>query len=282
MTSSSTQPSQDQSNPSQGKRIIVRNLPVGITREELRELGDRYGRVISVDLVPKGDSPFGFISFLSEDDALFSVYRLSGYIYKGSKPLKVSLSNAKPVVNVKPGSNRAAAGPKEDVKPAKPKKPLYSLRTLTPHNPPTPSPLQQQPQSQNTAQKSAWDNAVTQSAPAVINNNAPNNGYDQPTGKNNKNRKNNYNNNRGKGNRNYKPAGQQKEHSTEEVIDNNTQHTESAPVVLQSPDNVNQITVTEVQIMIENNQWLIKLGPEQLDEFLKVVEPYLQQNHEIH
>jgi len=154
------------------------------------------------------------------------------------------------------------------------------LRTLTPHNPPTPSPQQQQqqPQSQNTTSKPAWDNAVTQSAPAVINNNAPNNGYTQPTGKNNnKNRKNN---NRGKGNRNYKPAGQQNA-STEEVIENIPQHIESAPVVLQSPDNVNQITVTEVQIMIENNQWLIKLGPEQLDEFLKVVEPYLQ-NHEIH
>jgi len=76
---------QQQPPPNSGKRIIVRNLPQGITREELRELGDRYGRVVNVELVakPQKGPPFGFISFLTEDDAGFSIYRLHEHHYRG-------------------------------------------------------------------------------------------------------------------------------------------------------------------------------------------------------
>jgi len=45
------------------KRIIIRNLPPGTTRDELRELCGRYGRVINVEIVSKQHRPFGFVSF---------------------------------------------------------------------------------------------------------------------------------------------------------------------------------------------------------------------------
>jgi RNA recognition motif-containing protein len=285
MTSSNPPDPQQQqptdSQPSQGKRIIIRNLPVGTTREELRELGDRYGRVIGVELVPRTDSPFGFVSFLSEDDAEFSIYRLNGYRYKGSKPLRVALSNSKPNNNNNKPNNRAG-GPKDD-KTKKNKKPVYSLRTLTPLNPPTPSPQQQS--LNNSGSKPAWDNPATQAAPASLNNsNPPDNGYVQPPGKGPglKNSRRNNPNRNNRGNKNYKPAAHQQSPSpTEEVVEE-IPITSTPEILNQSPNNNgNQILVTEVQITIVNNQWSIKLGPEQLEEFLKVVEPYLQ-NPEIH
>jgi RNA recognition motif-containing protein len=259
------QPSQQQQQLP-GKRIIVRNLPPGISKEELRELGDRYGRVITVELVPKParSNPFGFISFLSQDDAEYSIYRLNGYLYK-NYPLMASFSNSKtqPKPKTGPNNNKLKTDNKE-----KKKKPMYSLRTLTPMNPPTPSPQQALPN--YPPNPKAWDNPAGLSAPAPANNNnhqPVDNGYVQTndkTGKGNsgKGRRNN-NINRSRGNKNYKQAAP-------EVIEE--EPTESVP-----PQDSN-VSVTEVQISIANQLWTLKLGPEQLEDFLKAVDPFLQVN----
>jgi len=260
------QQNQQQQPPIPGKRIIVKNLPPGISKEELRELGDRYGRVISVELVPKPQrgNPFGFISFLSEDDAEFSIYRLNGYLYKNC-PLVASFSNNKPQIKPKAGAPGAPNKPFKDDKKQKPKKPMYSLRTLTPLNPPT------HPQGgfSNPQQPKAWDNAPGPSVPAPANNNQPiDNGFTSSNDKNNKGntgkgRRNNNSNNRSRG-KSYKQA---------EVIEDEDVPLESAP-----PQDSN-ISFTEVQISISaNHNWNLKLGPEQLEAFLKAVDPFLQFN----
>jgi hypothetical protein len=127
------------------KRIIIRNLPPGTTRDELRELCNRYGRVINVEIVSKFQNrPFGFVSFLTEEDAGYSAYRLDGYRYKDCD-LNASESNSKGNQNARGAKNaqqRGAPGPNNkdnlnDSKQSKKKKVMYSLRALTPHNPPT-------------------------------------------------------------------------------------------------------------------------------------------------
>jgi len=262
---------QQQQQPQGGKRIIVKNLPPGVSKEELRELGDRHGRVINVELVPKPQhgKPFGFITYLSEDDAEFSLYRLSGYIYK-SFPLEVAFSNAKPPVKPK--------GPAQNNKPnfndkQKKKKPMYSLRTLTPLNPPThPQQGYSPPQ-----QPKAWDNAPGPALPAPVNNQPVDDGFAQanekPNNKGNtgKGRRNNNNNmSRSKGNKNYKQA------TPNEVIEEEEQ--QQLPLESMPPQD-SPVSVTDVQISISADQyWTLKLGPEQLEAFLKAVDPFLQFN----
>jgi len=263
---------QQQQQPQSGKRIIVKNLPPGISKEELRELGDRHGRVINVELVPypQHGKPFGFISYLSEDDAEFALYRLSGYIYK-SFQLEVAFSNVKPPLKPKgPGQNNK---PNFNEKQKK-KKPMYSLRTLTPLNPPThPQQGYSIPQ-----QPKAWDNAPGPAVPAPANNDQPvDDGFVQAnekpnkgnTGKGRRNNNNN-NNNRSKGNKNYKQA------VPNEVIEEE----EQLPLESESiPPQDSPVSVTEVQISISADQyWTLKLGPEQLEAFLKAVDPFLQFN----
>jgi len=255
---------QQQPQPTSGKRIIVRNLPPGTTREELRELGDRYGRVINVELVSKPDRPcFGFISFLTEDDAAFSIYRLHDYRYKGNL-LGASLSNNNPPPKQKP--NQRA---KDDFKPKKPKKPMYSLRSLTPLNPPSVPP--QQAQGHNSQSPKSWDNPVA--AQAAPSNQPADNGYLQGSkgnaGKQQGKRNNNLNNrSRGKQQQSYKQA------VPHEIADDVP--TESAPDNYLNSD-VNDVPLTDVHITIEASQiwWLLKLSPEQLQDFYKAVEPFV-------
>jgi RNA recognition motif-containing protein len=265
------QPQQVQQQPQSGKRIIVKNLPPGISKEELRELGDRHGRVINVELVPKPQhgKPFGFISYLSEDDAEFAVYRLSGYAYK-SFPLEVSFSNVKPPIKPK--------GPAQNNKPnfndkQKKKKPMYSLRTLTPLNPPThPQQGYSPPQ-----QPKAWDNAPGPALPAPVNNQPVDDGFVQSNdkqgnnkGNTGKGRRNNNNNmNRSKGKQNYKQANP----NNDEIIEEQQLPLDSMPPQ-DSP-----VSLTDVQISISADQyWTLKLGPDQLEAFLKAVDPFLQFN----
>jgi len=249
--------------PPQGKRIIIRNLPPGTSRDELHELGNKYGRVISVEMVPKPDRPFGFISFLSEDDAGFAVYRLNGYRYK-NHILEVSHSNSK-----LPPKQKIANKSKMEDKPKKTKKPIYSLRTLSPANPPTLSPQQNKPSNDSHIIKS-WDKHNL-SMPSSSEQ-QPDNGYiptnDKPANTN-KGKRNNQNYN------NRKP---------DPVMDKLQDHLDNAvPETSPNEDNVpNELDqafpVTEIQINIPPNQiWCsFKLGPDQTDQFLKAVGPFLQ------
>ena len=56
----------EQNEPGLKKRVYIGNLPPDTSREELRELGSKYGRVIQVELIRAKDGrlPFGFVSFL--------------------------------------------------------------------------------------------------------------------------------------------------------------------------------------------------------------------------
>jgi len=249
--------------PQQGKRIILRNLPPGTSREELHELGNKYGRVISVEIVAKPDRPFGFISFLSEDDAGFSVYRLNGYRYK-NHILEVSYSNYKP-----PKPKTPLNKPKMDDKHKKAKKPIYSLRTLSPLNPPTPSPQQNKPSNDSHLIKS-WDKHNL-SMPSSSEQ-QPDNGYiptNDKSANTNKGKRNNQNYN------NRKPDNQ----VITDKIQEQDNPPETAPIEDNVPNELDQsFPVTEIQINIPPNQlWCsFKLGPEQTDQFLKAVEPFLQ------
>jgi RNA recognition motif-containing protein len=264
---------QPQQQPQSGKRIVVKNLPPGISKEELRELGDRHGRVINVELVskPQHGKPFGFISYLSEEDAEFSLYRLSGYIYK-SFPLEVAFSkpSQKPTVGQNPGQTNKPNNPQKQ---PKKKKPMYSLRTLTPLNPPTHT---QQGYSNLAQQPKAWDNAPGPAVPAPANNNDQpvDDGFVQANDKTNKGnntgkgRRNNNNNlNRSKG-KNYKQAAPNEAIEDEEQLPLESMPPQDSP-----------ISMTDVQISISADQyWNLKLGPDQLDAFLKAVDPFLQFN----
>jgi RNA recognition motif-containing protein len=256
-----------------GKRIIVRNLPPGVTKEELRELGDRYGRVVNVELVakPQKGAPFGFISFLTEDDAGFSIYRLHDHHYKGYD-LDVSLSIPKQREAPNKNSKGATGGNRKDEKPKKTKKPMYSLRTLTPLNPPSAPPQT----AQGNPQAKGWDNAApAQVSPSVSNNSQPSgdNGYVQnQSGKGNNNnnsgkqgRKNNTNNNRSSRKQNFKAVPEPVDDVPTEAVPD---HSYDA--------NIEMIHTTEVHITIEDSQiwWTLKLAPDQLQDFYKALEPF--------
>jgi len=96
-----------QNEPVLKKRVYIGNLPPETSREELKELGSKYGRVIAVELIRAKDGrlPFGFISFLSEEDAGYTAYMLHDHVYK-SYPLEASLSNSKVQPRTKPGTPR--------------------------------------------------------------------------------------------------------------------------------------------------------------------------------
>jgi len=267
---SSTQQKPEQQVPTSGKRIIVKNLPPGTTREELRELGDRYGRVVNVEIVPKPDRPFGFISFLTEDDAAFTIYRLHEYRYKGNL-LVASFSTNPPQNKQKPNQR------KEENKPTKKdrKKPMYSLRTLTPLNPPT-APPQQQASGINPQTPKAWDNTVSThvAPPAGHNQNTGDNGYIQNQGKGNagkqSGRRNNNNISRSRGKQNYKQAAP-------EIVEDVPSEASPDSYINSGNGDVVDVPITDVHITIDANQiwWHLKLSPEQLEDFFKAVQPFV-------
>jgi len=269
-----------QSAPTSGKRIIVRNLPTSITREELRELGDRYGRVVNVELVSKPNTnpkenprlPFGFITFLTEDDAGYTIYRLHDHHYKGNV-LEASLSIPKPKDTT---NNSKAKGSINNPKKERIKKPMSSLRILTPLNPPSAPPPtpQSNPQSKTGL---GWDNAAPAHVNPSVNNQPPadNNGYVQTQSKGSNNnsgkqsRKNN--NNRSSRKQNFK--------AVPEIVEDEVP-TETAPESYPAnPEVVNEVVhITEVNITIEASQtwWNLKLTDDQLQDFYKAVDPFVQ------
>jgi len=291
----STEDSEPQ--PMERKRIIVKNLPPGTSREELRELGDKYGRVISTEMVSKGEPPFGFISFLSADDAEYTIYRLKGYRYKNCI-LEVAFS--KPQMK-KEAQQRTNRGIKSEEKPKRNKKQMYSLRALTPLNPPTPSQQQQPPKANDQSQpfKSWQDHTPVYSPTGSSGDHPEENGYIPPNEKQvyeqsppgGKSKRNN-NSRSGNNNTNNK--------SNFKKIENNP-HLNAPPEIIESPttdtvppavdgsygaveineggDETLPVLVTDIEISIPatQNYFTFKVGPGQLQEFLKALNPFLQE-----
>jgi RNA recognition motif-containing protein len=277
--------STEYSEPQPGKRVIIRNLPVGTTREELRELGDKFGRVILVELISKPEYlPFGFITFLSQDDAAFTIYRLHGYRYKNST-LDVNFAKSEK----KPQKSNLAPKPKDK---KRIKKQMYSLRTLTPINPPTPS--QQQPPKPNDSQAfKSWQDHTPVHSPTGSSGDQPEeNGYipppekqvyeqtTNPGGKAKPRNNNNNNNNRRGGKSNFKKSDP---HMNPQELEAPT--TDTAPPAVEVYAEINEsgeepLQVTDIEISIQATQsyWTFKVGPGQLQEFLKAVNPFLQAN----
>jgi len=270
----------------QEKRVIIRNLPPGTTREELRELGDKFGRVISVDLVSKPEFlPLGFITFLSIDDAEFTIYRLNGYRYKNST-LDVRFS--KPQQKLPQKGNRTVKS--EEKK--RNKKQMYSLRTLTPLNPPTPSQQQlPKPNDQSQSFKSWQDHTPIHSSIGSSGDQPEENGYIPPSDKQvyeettnpggkAKPRNNNNNNNRRGGKSNFKKIDP---HMNPQELEAPTTDTAPPAVevyaeIIESGEEPLQVTDIEISIPATQSYWSFKVGPGQLQEFLKAVNPFLQAN----
>jgi len=259
-----------QNEPVVKKRVYIGNLPPETSREELKELGSKYGRVIAVELIRAKDGrlPFGFITFLSEEDAGYTAYMLHDHVYK-SYPLEASLSNSKVQPRTKPGAPRqggpagAKGGPQ--AKPSR-KKPMYSLRTLTPLNPPTQTNQGAQPTMKNYTQNLNEDQGLGSpnlapfgwtDSPADVpqvplgrasNPGQNNQDYNQPRN-NNKfnndsqgaNRKPQPNRNRGGGGA-YRRAQDTPQFEGDEVNHDDFDDTEQIPVVVEdSPPALNQL-----------------------------------------
>jgi len=107
------------------KRISIFNLPPGIlSRDDLRDLCKPFGSVVDVEFIPvRGQKPaFGFVTFRTNADAEFAIYRLN-HVNLGSKgPVKAGFPPERP-----------RRDPNVEKK-KKVKKPLNSLSLLTPKN----------------------------------------------------------------------------------------------------------------------------------------------------
>lgn len=266
-----------QNEPGLKKRVYVGNLPPDTSREELRELGSKYGRVIQVELIRAKDGrlPFGFISFLSEEDAGYTAYMLHDHVYKNAYPLEVSLSNSKIQPARKPGAPRQAGGTVTQAKNAKPprvKKTMYSLRELTPKNPPTQT-NQDKPNMKNYTQNLNDDQGVGSGSPTLatftgwtdnpadvpqaplgrtsnppvqnnqdFNNNQPRNNKFNNDGQGTNRKNNNYNNNnnRNRGGGAFRRAQDSPQFVGDEVRDDDFDSTEQIPVVVQDSPALNQ------------------------------------------
>jgi len=347
-----------QNEPVVKKRVYIGNLPPETSREELKELGSKYGRVIAVELIRAKDGrlPFGFISFLSEEDAGYTAYMLNDHAYK-SYPLEASLSNSKVQPRTKPGAPRQGgpAGAKggAQAKPSK-KKPMYSLRTLTPLNPPTQTNQAVQPTMKNYTQNLNDDQGLGSpnlapfgwtDSPADVPqvplgraSNPGQNNQDFNSQRNNKfnndsqgaNRKNHPNPNRNRGGGSYRRAQDTNQFEGDEVTHDDFDNTEQIPVVVEdSPPALNQLPPQEpkrpnqkaqnrntnnpkppqqqknkfgsnsppqtvnasiqytesdpviVQVNVATAKKIyinFKLNVNQLDEFLNVIQPYVQED----
>jgi hypothetical protein len=282
------------------KRIFVRNLPPGTSREELRELGNKYGRVISAEIFTKGEGPpRGFISFLSKDDADYAIYRLTGYRYKNCI-LEVEGAFLKQKKEDQQRTNRPI---KSEEKPKRNKKQMYSLRALTPLNPPTPSPQQQPRKANDQSQpfKSWQDHTPVHSPTGSSGDHPEENGYIPPNekqvyeqtppgGKSKRNNNSRYNNNTNNKSNFKKIENNPYVHLNPppEIIESPT--TDTAPPAVEGSygaveineggeDEALPVLVTDIEISIPatQNYFTFKVGPEQLQEFLKALNPFLQE-----
>jgi len=262
------------------KRVYIGNLPPETNREELKELGSKYGRVIAVELIrPKdGRLPFGFVTFLSEEDAGYTAYILHDHVYK-SYALEASLSkDSKVQPRTKPGTPRQGGNAAQLNKQLqkKKKKEFYSLRTLTPKNPPTQTNQAVQPMKNYTQTFNeplgtpnlapyGWTDTPTDVPQAPLgrasnpgqNNqdfdNQPRNNakFNDSQGSNRKNNNNN-NNNRNRGGT-FRRA--QDTPQFDEVGGDEFDNTEQIPVVVQdSPPALNQLPPQETKRQNQKDQ----------------------------
>jgi RNA recognition motif-containing protein len=282
------------SNKPPTKRLIVRNFPEGTTREELRELGEKFGRVISVGIVSNKPTPtqltFGFINYLSIDDSAYAQYRLNGYRYY-SNELKVDFVNPQkePEQTSQKGKPKTNRPVKSEEKPKRNKKQTYSLRALTPPNPPT-NPLPQQPSVQKTKIENTFnhwkENTSIHSSIGSSGDHPEENGYNtqeksvyeqqSPNSSVKGKPRYNNNNNRRSEKSNFKKMD---EHiNPPELVESPTTDTVSSVVepYAEIPEVRDVLPVTEIQITVNNDVYSLKLGPEQLNEFWKAIEPFSQ------
>lgn len=84
-------------------KIYIGNLPYKLTEDELGDLFDEFGEVISAKIIVDKESGrskgFGFISMASADDAKRAIEDLDGMELKGRS---IKVSEAKPKSAVKP------------------------------------------------------------------------------------------------------------------------------------------------------------------------------------
>ncbi len=70
-------------------KVFIRNLAYSVTRDELRELFERFGEVVKADIAldhETGQSKgFGFIEMRLADDALLAIEMLDGTPVAGRK-----------------------------------------------------------------------------------------------------------------------------------------------------------------------------------------------------
>jgi len=149
------------------KRISVFNLPPGITtKDDLRELCKPFGSVTDVEYIPTQGTraSFGFVTFRTEADASYAIYRLNHSNMGGKLPLKARFPPERK-------NNATAPGEKKKVKKA-----IQPLSLLTPKVP-IASTAQQQQQNQQQdgfTKKAGWDLPPPAPQPTQQHNNPPN------------------------------------------------------------------------------------------------------------
>jgi len=137
----------------QKPRISVFNLPAGISRQDdLRELCKPFGSVVLVEYVPpRGQKPaFGFVTFKTQADAEFAIYRLNNSNLGTKGPVRAGFPPERPKREQAPGEPRQK----------RPKKPMTSLSLLTPKNMATSPPAQEV-----VSVKKSWDLPRANQAP---------------------------------------------------------------------------------------------------------------------
>jgi len=169
----------------------------------------------------------------------------------------------------------ATGGNRQKEEKKKTKKPMYSLRTLTPLNPPSAPPQT----AQGNPQSKGWDNAApAQVSPREVSNNSQpsaDKGYVHNQGKGSNNNNNSGKQSRNKNNNINRSRGKQNFKAVPEIVDDVP--TEAVPDSYAAPPEiVNEVPTTEVHITIEECQiwWTLKLTNDQLQDFYKAVEPF--------
>lgn len=124
------------------KRIFIGNIPLEASREEIEDLCNRFGRVLTIQLRRGKKANTCNVSFMTHEDAEFVIYRLHRKVFKNqelranwAEPLD---KEAEAKRKEQEASRRAAKD--NQVKKKKKKVQGMSLRNLTPQNAIGPSP----------------------------------------------------------------------------------------------------------------------------------------------
>jgi RNA recognition motif-containing protein len=125
------------------KRIFIANIPLEATREEIEDLCNRFGRVLTIQLRRGKKSNNCNVTFMTHEDAEFVIYRLHRKLFKGQE---LRANWAEPIdkeAEAKRKEQENARRAQKDSQVKKKKKKTVtpmSLRNLTPQNAIGPSP----------------------------------------------------------------------------------------------------------------------------------------------